>query len=361
MASLTAFGHELGLTVGWYHVNCHCKETVSDPLFYEGDVAATAAFGFDAVKLDYCGTEKDLDVWARLIEETGRKIVIEACHWGHTIPNSSWCPFHYWRASGDVHPNWGSVSLNAQTLMLYKGLSRPHCWGHSDMMEVGITPGVETPEQLDPPGGLTFSEARAHFGLWAILSSPLILSHDLTDPVVADWAWPIVANREVIAVDQAWAGHSGEVFRSSADAFVMNLTRPPYFPDNPHPTPPYNLTLPTWQQLFKRVDNHTNATAVFVVNYCDVAVIVGVDFASIPSFAPVLAAGPVAFRVRDLHAHADLGTYAEASLPLPPLLPHDSRFFLITPTPLPLDHAQHQQLSPVLSARQLTPSVVLGD
>ena len=45
-----------------------------------------------------------------------------------------------------------------------------------------------------------FSESRTHFGAWAIMSSPLILSFDLRVDDVMDAMWPIISNRDVLAV-----------------------------------------------------------------------------------------------------------------------------------------------------------------
>jgi len=53
------------------------------------------------------------------------------------------------------------------------------------------------------------TEDRSHFGMWSIMSSPLILSFNLTDPVRMDRAWPIISNRRVLAVNQRWAGSAG--------------------------------------------------------------------------------------------------------------------------------------------------------
>lgn len=76
-----------------------------------------------------------------------------------------------------------------------------------DMLEVGCAHG---PGGDDDPG-LSYNEARTHFSAWAITSSPLILSHDVTDDNVTDSIWSIIANTEVIAINQAWDGDSGIV------------------------------------------------------------------------------------------------------------------------------------------------------
>jgi alpha-galactosidase len=38
---------------------------------------------------------------------------------------------------------------------------------------------------------------QAHFGAWAIVSSPLILGMNLSDQAAMDVSWPIVTNKEV--------------------------------------------------------------------------------------------------------------------------------------------------------------------
>lgn len=47
-----------------------------------------------------------------------------------------------------------------------------------------------------------FSESRTHFGAWAIMSSPLILSFDIRVNKDLDEMWPVITNRDVIAVNQ---------------------------------------------------------------------------------------------------------------------------------------------------------------
>lgn len=46
------------------------------------------------------------------------------------------------------------------------------------------------------------TEQRTHFGLWAVLSSPLTISMDLTNATVADAVWPIITNVDAITVNQ---------------------------------------------------------------------------------------------------------------------------------------------------------------
>lgn len=60
----------------------------------------------------------------------------------------------------------------------------------------------------------TAAHDRAHYGGWAIVSAPLYLSFDLRNATRLDRAWPVITNREVIAVNQQWSGHPGRLVRS---------------------------------------------------------------------------------------------------------------------------------------------------
>jgi len=112
---------------------------------------------------------------------------------------------------------------NLQTTIQWAktGLSFPGCWAYPDMLEVGCAHG---PHGNDDPG-LSFVEARAHFGAWCIVSSPLILSHDVNNATVTAAIWPIISNTEAIAVNQAWAGYSGSVFKAATSTVALTAAK----------------------------------------------------------------------------------------------------------------------------------------
>ena len=62
------------------------------------------------------------------------------------------------------------------------------------------------PDMLEVGNLKNFTEDRSHFGAWCIISSPLILSFNLTDPVRMDRVWPIITNHRLLAINQRWAG-----------------------------------------------------------------------------------------------------------------------------------------------------------
>ncbi len=128
--SMTTYAHNLNLTAGWYGNNCICSDHCSDDTCYLGDVDATLSFGFDSIKLDGCGAQRDLQKYADLFNASGKSILIENCHWGGTVPNATWCPWNYYRSSGDICANYGCVVNNLQTTVQWamSGLSYPGCW-----------------------------------------------------------------------------------------------------------------------------------------------------------------------------------------------------------------------------------------
>jgi hypothetical protein len=50
---------------------------------------------------------------------------------------------------------------------------------------------------------------RSHWGLWSVVSSPLVLGFDLNRSDTMDRVWPLISNTEALAVNHAWAGHPG--------------------------------------------------------------------------------------------------------------------------------------------------------
>ena len=76
--------------------------------------------------------------------------------------------------------------------------------------------------QEEPCPPLTVTEARTHFGAWAIVSSPLVLSFDLTDSKTVGEHWSTITNTDVLEVNQDYAGFSGSRFAESThDAVEM--------------------------------------------------------------------------------------------------------------------------------------------
>jgi len=302
MINLTSYAHSLGLTAGWYHNNCICSDHCSDPNCYLGDVTAIIEFGWDSVKLDGCGAQRDLDQWAALFNASGKSILMENCHWGGTVPNATWCPWNYFRTSGDIEASYASMVGNLQTTIQWakSGLSQPGCWAYPDMLEVGVAPGVHPGEP-----GLSVIESRSHFGAWCIVSSPLILSHDLNNDTLTDAIWPIISNTEAIAVNQNWFGFSGSVFQQPSEMITLGEG--------------YEA-VPIWQYWYKPMNS--TATAVLLMNHDSVTHQLSLNFSTIP------AAPCTTCNVRDIWQQQNLGSFTNTWTTT--INSHDSAFLMIT-------------------------------
>ena len=112
-----------------------------------------------------------------------------------------WAPFcaqtaNGWRSSGDINPIFGNViGQNLGSLIGRGSLAGPGGWNYPDSLEVGVFKHNKT---LPP------NEARAHFSLWCITSSPLYLAFDVRN-ITAEHnedALAVVSNKDAISVNQ---------------------------------------------------------------------------------------------------------------------------------------------------------------
>lgn len=381
--AMTNTAHALNLTVGWYLNNCLCHERCKGPnslntsiderIFkgknieghadqrcYEGDVEALVNYGFDGVKLDACGDQKDLNLWHRLLENAtsasnGRPILIEACHWGLTLPDwpsvdagntkdTAWCPFHFFRTSGDIWSSYGSFmailqySINSENLQRHDGsgkmiaLSRPGCWAFLDMLEVGCNANGPNPQDRT----LTPAETRTHFGAWAIVSSPLFLSHDVSNDTIMDELWPVIANPEAIAINQAWVGFPGGMFHFSRKTIKFTYKGSKFKP-----------SIFAQIYLYKPISN--DKVAVLLINSEESPINATLNFADVPDLPcgggdhaieqstgklkiPENSTRTAKCFVRDVWKRENLGTFIE-SFTATNLGSHDSAFLIISTPP----------------------------
>ncbi|MGW3339453.1 NPCBM/NEW2 domain-containing protein [Streptomyces sp. NPDC001009] len=179
----------------------------------ESDARQFADWGVDYLKYDNCNNQ-GVDARQRYramrdaLRATGRPIVYSICEWGENKP-WEWASDvgQLWRTTGDISDNWGSMlSILKQNLPLapYAG---PGHWNDPDMLEVGN-------------GGMTDTEYRSHFSLWAVMAAPLLIGTDLrtASPATLD----ILGNKEVIAVDQDPLGRQGTVVSSEGGRWVVS-------------------------------------------------------------------------------------------------------------------------------------------
>lgn len=209
MKGMVSYGHSLGLKVGTYLNNCICMEKGHNPARYEQDAKWLLDMGFDGVKIDNCGNSHNVSRYAEIFNKSGKPIRIENCHnfYGPDL-KTGFCPMNFYRSGGDIHAGfsdiigkiYGSVDFNDRP----KPGSFPGCWAYPDMTEIGNFP--EGDRQVD--------EERSHWGLWSIVSSPMILGFDMSNKDKMDRVWPIITNLDARAVNHAWVGHPGTLIKT---------------------------------------------------------------------------------------------------------------------------------------------------
>ena len=217
MKALVDYVHSKGLKFGIYSdagwQTCGGKPGSRGREFQDAQIYAE--WGVDYLKYDWCNTEGLKAEGAYLtmrdaLYVAGRPIVLSICEWGDNQP-WEWAEDigHLWRTTGDIYPCWDCEEDHGdwsswgvlRILDMQDGLRKyagPGHWNDPDMMEVG--------------NGLSVSEDRAHFTMWAMLAAPLIAGNDLGN--MSEETVNILTNKEVIAIDQDTLGVQGFKYSS---------------------------------------------------------------------------------------------------------------------------------------------------
>jgi hypothetical protein len=227
MSNIAAYIHGLGLKAGIYtdagRDGCSMYPD-SGPKFlntgseghYDQDFLQFSKWGFDYVKVDWCGGAKErlsgavqYAQIARAIQSaektTGRKLFLSICEWGSQNP-WFWGPgvgeieSTIWRTGGDIIPpiveslhdaehdkrviSAGNV-LDSFNAGLHPEAQHTGYYNDLDMMVMGMR-------------GMTDALDRTHMGLWAIASAPLMVGSDLTRLSPASLS--LLTDKEALAI-----------------------------------------------------------------------------------------------------------------------------------------------------------------
>ena len=173
---------------------------------------------FDFIKVDYCGAETgnnvdnlDLpeqerytEIYQAIKNTKRRGVRYNICRWAfpgtwvHDIATS-------WRTTEDIEMNWASIkSIIAQSLYLsaYTGDGK---YNDMDMLEVGR--------------GLSKEEDKTHFGMWCIMSSPLLIGCDIN--TITKESLDLMMNDELIALNQDKLGLQAYVVKRENGCYVL--------------------------------------------------------------------------------------------------------------------------------------------
>ncbi|MET7806472.1 glycoside hydrolase family 27 protein [Micromonospora chersina] len=175
------------------------------------DARQFAAWGVDFLKYDWCSPNGTIDqqvaTFARMrdaLAATGRPIVYSinpnSIH-AKTGPHRNWGDVaNMWRTTEDITNAWDTGQTNGYPMGIQNiinvtvplaGYARPGAFNDPDMMEVGR-------------GGMTDTEMRSHFAMWAVLAAPLIAGNDVRSQSAATQG--ILPNRNLIAINQDGLG-----------------------------------------------------------------------------------------------------------------------------------------------------------
>ena len=174
--------------------------------------------GFDFIKVDFCGgspghnedhlylNERErYTAIAEAIRKTGRTDVrMNACRWAYpgTWINDAAVS---WRTTGDINASWGSVKgIIKENLYLSAYCYNGH-YNDMDMLEVGRNLSVE--------------EDKTHFGMWCIMSSPLLIGCDMSN--INSTALNLLKNKDLIALNQDPLHLQAYVCQTENECYVL--------------------------------------------------------------------------------------------------------------------------------------------
>ena len=169
-------------------------------------------WNYDFIKIDYCGAkelgleeEKRYATICEAIENTGRTDVsINICRWAFP---GTWAKdmARSWRISSDIRPRWSSVKHIIEKNLYLSAYAGEGHYNDMDMLEVGR--------------GLTQAEEEVHFGMWCIMSSPLLIGCDLT--TIPETSLKLLKNKELIALNQDPLGLQAYVVQHENEGYVL--------------------------------------------------------------------------------------------------------------------------------------------
>ena len=226
--ALSDYIHSKGLKFGIY--SDAGSKTCGGRLGSQGheyqDALMYARWGVDYLKYDWCftGTRNSEEAYALMsdaLRATGHGIVFSICNWGISRPTMTdkSMPWDWgqkignlWRTTEDIYDAWagrkgtslGMANIVDLTEPLY-GYAGPGHWNDPDMLEIGN-------------GGMSTTEYRGQFSLWAMMAAPLIAGNDVA--TMDDDTRKILTNREIIAVDQDSMGVAGRRVRNDGNLEV---------------------------------------------------------------------------------------------------------------------------------------------
>jgi alpha-galactosidase len=213
ISGTAAYVHSKGLKLGIYEdAGTHTCKGFPGSLGHEAqDAKLFASWNVDYLKYDNCynqgvSAKTRYTAMHDAIQATGRPMVYSICEIGLSSP-WLWASGvgHLWRTTNDIQPTYASmlsIFHKNVTLSQYAG---PGHWNDPDMLEIG--------------NGMSATEDRSEFSLWAEMAAPLLAGDNLVS--ASSTTLSILGNKAVIAVDQDPLGRQGRMVHSSGGLDVL--------------------------------------------------------------------------------------------------------------------------------------------
>ena len=271
------------------------------------DVKWMVAAGADFLKVDSCcGSQvheeafRDYERFRDELNATGRRVFLAACGWRPWYAPRGDSLAHSWRIALDG-TNWATLSECVNINAGLSSFARPGAFNDPDLLQGtgvgsndlgagnrrGCFDAARIPQSRD--WYISERQQRAQFSLWAVMSSPLLISADPAQ--VSPATLEIWGNEEVIAVNQEFReGGPYQGSRLVGGDLHFDVAR-----RSGHGANVWGKPLPA------------GAFALAFVSNGDAPVDQACDRGC---YASLLARPARAYTVRDLWARRDLGTFA---------------------------------------------------
>ena len=218
--------HQMGFKVGLYtDAGINGCGGLNEGMYghYQQDVNTFARWGFDALKVDFCGGD-DLHLNPKsaytkihdaiLHDSPHHPMLLNICvfprpgqvHGYPPFANSDFSSYSFgpsvgnsWRTDTDVGApepagiTWSAVVRNMQSDATEPGAAGPGHWND--------------PDYIGPNLGLSDREFQSQLSMWAMLAAPLMVSANLS--TVSQPSFATILNKQIIAIDQDRLGRQG--------------------------------------------------------------------------------------------------------------------------------------------------------
>lgn len=169
-------------------------------------------WGYDFFKLDFCGGQKaGLDEEARYRQIRHRidsiakhPVAFNICRWDYP---GTWVAEvgNSWRTTYDIRPNWKNIRGIIEQNLYLSAYCRGGCYNDMDMLCIGYEGnpsglGSEASVDIITKDFLNPDEEDAHFGIWCIMNSPLLVGCKIEG--MPKRSLELLKNRELIALNQ---------------------------------------------------------------------------------------------------------------------------------------------------------------